>query len=201
MLQRSEEWLEIRRGRFTASDIYRLLGEDGLKKTEQSIDNFALEKAIEQVYGIDDDGFFISMDMQKGIDREPLAFECFKQKKALEFLTVEPCFFYQYGDHAGASPDGIVSDGSVLEIKCPKKKTFFEVVRTNYIDPKYMAQMQMQMLCTGLKQSYYFNYIIIGGKEYHHEIVVKRDDGFIGFMEERILKAIELKKEIIDQIK
>jgi putative phage-type endonuclease len=201
MLQRSEEWLEMRRGRFTASDISRLLGKENLKSTQKSIETFALEKAIEQVYGIDDDEFFVSIDMQKGIDREPFAFDYFRKKKELEFLTVEPCFFYQYGEHAGASPDGIVSDGSVLEIKCPRKKTFFEVVRSNYIDPKYMAQMQMQMLCTGLNKAYYFNYIIIGGIEYHHEIIVERDDEFIQILEERLLNAIELKKEIIKQIK
>lgn len=47
MLQRSLDWFKIRESRFTASDIIRLLGKEGLKMTNQSIELYAFEKAVE----------------------------------------------------------------------------------------------------------------------------------------------------------
>jgi len=201
MLQRSEEWHEKRRGRFTASNIINILGKDGLKKTNDAIKNMALNKAIEEVFGVDQEDRFVSFDMQRGIDLEPMAFECFKNLKSLDFIDVENCSFFEYGKNAGASPDGIVSGDSCLEIKCPKKNNFFEVVISNEIDPKYYAQMQMQMLCTGSIQCYYFNYIVLNSQEHYHEIVVERDEKYIELIKERILIASELKNQFIKKIK
>jgi len=200
MLQRTEEWYEQRRGRFTASDIHRILGKEGLKATVKSIENIALEKAIEQVYGLDQEVFLVSFDMQRGIELEPLAFQKFKSLKELDFVETKECGFFKYEDHAGASPDGVVSDSSVLEIKCPKRNNFFNVKSKNLIDPKYFAQMQMQMLCTGFDKCYYFTYTVIDAKELYHEIIIERDDKFISFIKERIEHAIELKKEFIKKI-
>jgi len=143
---------------------------------------------------------FISYDMQRGIELEPLAFAKFKDLKELDFLEVENCSFFKLSDDAGASPDGLVSDDAVLEIKCPNSTTFFELVATNEIDKKHFAQMQMQMMCTGRKKAYYFNYLIHEGVEYHHEIIVERDDKMCDLIWDRILEATEIKKEYINKI-
>ena len=112
--QRSNEWFEMRKGRFTASDIVRLLGKETLKKTKDSIDNFAFEKALEVVYGLDEEDDLVSFDMQRGIDLEPLAFDKFKGIKSLEFIDVENCVFFPFGSDAGASPDGLVGKDAIL---------------------------------------------------------------------------------------
>lgn len=199
MLQRTPEWYEMRRGRFTASDITRILGKEGLKMTKQSIDNICLEKAIESVFGCDDSGY-TSFDMQRAIELEPLAFDFFKELKSLEFINVENCGFFEFFKDSGASPDGIVSDNSVLEIKCPIRKTFFELKMTGDILTKYKDQMQMQMLCTNTEKAYFFNYIIINGEEYHHEIIVNRDEKRIDLIKERLFIAVERRNQIIKQI-
>ena len=98
-----------------------------LKKTiaivGESLETYAFEKAIEDLFGLQDHSDdYISKDMQRGIDEEPLAFAMFSRKKALDFIDVEESEFCCYGDHAGASPDGVVSNNSGLEIKCPKRK-------------------------------------------------------------------------------
>lgn len=196
-LQRTESWLKDRYGKFTASEIVKLLGVKGLGETGK---NYAIEKAIQELYG-DFEENYISYDMQNGIDTEPLAFAKFKELKGLEFLEVDNCGFFNFEQHAGASPDGLVSDDAVLEIKCPKSTTFFKLVATNEIDSKYYAQMQMQMLCTDRSKAYFFNYLVHDGTEYYHEIIVERDEDMIEKIQQRLKEAIEIKTEYINKIK
>jgi exodeoxyribonuclease (lambda-induced) len=195
-LQRTESWLKDRYGKFTASEIIKILGVKSLGETGKT---YAIEKAIEELYGEFEEPF-ISYEMQNGIDTEPLAFEKFKELKGLEFLEVEKCGFFAYEKHAGASPDGLVSDNAILEIKCPKSTTFFKLVATNEIDAKYYAQMQMQMLCTNREKAYFFNYLVHEGTEYYHEIIVERDEDMIEKIKERLKQAIEIKLEYINLI-
>lgn len=194
--QRSEGWRKERHGKFTASEIYKLMGIKGLGETGKS---YAIDKAIEQLYGdVDED--FMSYDMQRGIENEPLAFKCFSEMMDLNFIPVANCGFFDNCEDSGASPDGLVGEDAVLEIKCPKASTFFKLVATNEIDQKYFYQMQMQMLSTGRNKTYFFNYIIIDGIEYSHTIEVLKEDVICERMKERISEAVEIKKEYINKI-
>lgn len=202
MKQRSPEWYEARRGRFTASDIDRILGKEGLARTNEAIENYAEEKAIELLYGIDEDDNYISSDMQRGIDLEPLAFRKFSELKLPLFLKVEQATFFPLGESAGASPDGIVSNDAVLEIKCPRPKKFFSIVRKGIeaVDKVYISQMQFQMLCTNSKRCHFFNYLLFNGKEYWHEIIVDRDEKTIDFIKERLDRVTKLRDEFVLKI-
>lgn len=194
--QRSDEWIEQRLGKFTASETYKLMGIKGLGETGKT---YAFEKAIEHLFGQVEEQY-ISYDMQNGIDLEPLAFKKFSELKALQFLEVENCGFFEDGGGTGASPDGLVSDDAVLEIKCPKANTFFKLVLSSEVDKKYFYQMQKQMKATGRNKAYFFNYIVIEGREYWHEIVVLRDQEVIDLITEREKEAIKVKWEYINLI-
>jgi predicted phage-related endonuclease len=50
---------------------------------------------------------------------------------------------------AGASPDGLVGDDGLLELKCPQSATHIETLLTGVIPDKYFKQMQFQLACTG----------------------------------------------------
>jgi hypothetical protein len=49
----------------------------------------------------------------------------------------------------GASPDGLVGDDGLIEIKCPNTATHIETLLSEAVPYKYVTQMQVQMLCTG----------------------------------------------------
>ena len=200
MKQRSKEWFEARKGRFTASGINRLLGKEGLKKTNDSINTYALEKAIESIYGVEEDTI-ISFDMQRGIDLEPLAFKLFKDLKSYEFIGVKESTFIPYGKHSGASPDG-EPDNAVLEIKCPKRNKFFKLVANGFdeIDAVYISQMQMQMLSAKVEKAHFFNYYIEKGFEYWHEIIVQRDEEIIDLIKKRIDIETEIKLNYVEKL-
>jgi putative phage-type endonuclease len=201
MLQRTDDWYKQREGRFTASQISRLLGKETLARTKQSIDTYAFEKAIETLYGREEDTY-VSEDMQRGINQEPLAFALFKDLKGYEFLDVKEVGFYKFDKHAGASPDGQVSDNSNLEIKCPRRNKFFKIVANgiNEVDSSYIAQMQMQMLCTDTEKSYFLNYYLENSIQYWHEIVIDRDENMIDLIKQRIVMATEIKLQYIEKI-
>ena len=196
ILQRSDEWHKQRKGKFTASEIYKLMGIKALGETGKG---YAFDKAIEELYG-ETEETFVSYDMQRGIELEPLAFAKFQELEDPEFLQVETCGFFNFGEDAGASPDGLVGEDAILEIKCPKPSTFFKLVATNEIKDQYLYQMQLQMMATNRNKAHFFNYCIIDGIEYWHEIIVTKDDVICDKMEERIKEASELKQEYINNL-
>jgi len=197
ILQRSPEWYAQRLGKFTSSKADKLLGVKGLGQTGLT---YCLQLAIEIAEGIDEDKQFVSYDMQHGIETEPYGFDQFKRNKALEFIDVSNCGFYKLNEDIGGSPDGIVSDNSVLEIKCPKDETFFKLVAEGEIDKEYYNQMQHQMWVTGKEKAYFFNYIIHKGEPKWHEILVPRDEIVITKLISRTKEAIPIRDEYVEKI-
>jgi len=151
--QRSEEWRKQRHGKFSASEIYKLMGKASLGKTGKS---YAIDKAIEQLYGEVDENF-VSYDMERGIELEPLAFAKFKELMSLQFIEVENCGFFNLLNDAGASPDGLVGNKAVLEIKCPKPSTHDDAL-DNRIPEYYLDQIQHQLLVSKCDMAFYFSY-------------------------------------------
>lgn len=200
MEQRSVEWYQERLGRFTASEITRLLGKLSTQVGQSAFDSYCMEKAIESLYGMIEEDY-VSFDMQRGIDLEPLAFEKFSELMSGDFITVEKSGFILFGEHAGASPDGKVDKINTLEIKCPTPTNFFKLAINGVVPEKHFAQMQMQMLCLESDKGYYFNYCTHLGNEYHHTIEVPRNEPMITLIKERIEQAAEKKLEYVKKLK
>lgn len=144
--QRSEEWHQIRLGKVTASRIGDLTA-----KTRSgwgaSRKNYMAQLTAERLTGIPA-STFTNAAMQWGTDTEPFA------REAYEIATgelVEEIGFVLHPDieHSGASPDGLVGDQGLLEIKCPNTATHIDTLLAPSIDKKYQQQMQWQMACTG----------------------------------------------------
>lgn len=194
--QRSPEWFKQRYGKFSASEVHKLLGIKGLGETGKS---YCFKKAIELLYGEDPAERYESPDMRRGIELEPIAFQKFKELKAEDFIDVQETTFFPYGDNAGASPDGLVGKDAVLEIKCPRSEKFFRLVAEgkDAIDKEYIAQMQMQMLCSNSVRAHFFNYLIFNGSEYWHEIIIERDNEMIEKIKERIEEAVKIRDEYV----
>ena len=76
-------------------------------------------------------------------------------------LQVEQCGFFPYGDRMGASPDGLTSDGGVLELKVPfGLRNQQEAQFKTLIDqPHYHSQVMMEMLSAGRNHAYFAQYV------------------------------------------
>lgn len=144
--QGTQEWLQQRLGKLTASRIA-----DALARTKTgwgaSRANLMAALVAERLTGVSQDSY-TNGAMQWGIDTEP------KAKAAYEFrndIDIAPAGFVPHPRIAmsGASPDGYVGDDGLIEIKCPNIATHIETLLGAEIDGRYVKQMQWQMACTG----------------------------------------------------
>lgn len=148
--QRSTEWHQLRLGKFTASGFYKLFS----KKDSSTYKNYINDIVIERLTGQPVESY-VNEAMQRGIDLEPEAIIEY------EFITdrfVEQVGFVQYNDFVGVSPDGLVNDKGLIEIKCPRHTTFIEQHLSGKVPTQYYWQMQGQMWVTGRKWCDYFVY-------------------------------------------
>lgn len=144
--QGSAEWHSVRCGKVTASRVA-----DVIAKTKTGVSasrfNYAAELIAERLTGVPSESF-TSAAMAWGTDQEPLA------RKAYEFLhdvDVKQVGFVIHPTirDSGASPDGLVGDFGLIEIKCPNTATHINTLIKRNIPSKYITQMMWQMACTG----------------------------------------------------
>ena len=130
--QGSFEWHQLRLGKITGSRLKKMMAKDNLSLIDELI-------AEEQV-GIADDDEFVSDEMQRGIDMEPLAIQEYCN---ITGYTVEhPCFI-QSEDWPilCQSPDGYIGTTGAVEVKCPKTKTHVKYIRMGKIPNEYKEQV------------------------------------------------------------
>ena len=146
MEQGTEEWFTIRIGKVTASRVADVIAKT---KTGYSAtrDNYMAQLVCERLTGQKGESFS-NAAMQHGTDTEPLARAAYE---ALQDVLVDEVGFVPHPsiERAGASPDGLVGDDGLLEIKCPNTATHIETLLSQTVPGKYNTQMQFQMACTG----------------------------------------------------
>jgi putative phage-type endonuclease len=144
--QGTQEWLQERCGRVTASRIADLMA-----KTKTgwgaSRANYAAQIIAERLTGCVA-ASFTNAAMIHGTETEPEA------RRAYEFFVDRDVQQVGFAPHptilmAGASPDGLVGDDGLLELKCPNTATHIDTLLSATIPDKYVKQMQFQMACTG----------------------------------------------------
>lgn len=144
--QRTPEWHQERLGKVTASAIYKVMART---KSGYGADraNYMAQLVCERLTGNPTE-FFTNAAMQRGIEVEPQAraMYSFQTGRDVEEAEFEP---HPTIDMAGASPDGLIGDEGLLELKCPNSATHIATLRGDGIDRKYLLQMQWQMACTG----------------------------------------------------
>jgi putative phage-type endonuclease len=144
--QRTPEWFAERCGKVTASRIADVMAKT---KTGPSASrtNYMAELVAERLTGSPKPSFS-NAAMQHGTDTEPQARAMYELETG---LTVTETGFHPHPviEWTGASPDGLVGDDGLLEVKCPNTATHIEALRGAPIDRKYMLQMHWQMICTG----------------------------------------------------
>lgn len=146
LVQGSPEWLAARCGKVTASRVA-----DVIAKTKTgwgaSRKNYLAELIAERLTGVPA-ATYTNAAMQWGSDTEPQA------RAAYEFFTDATVIEVGLVPHptiamAAASPDGLVGDDGLVEIKCPNTSTHIETLLTKSIADKYQVQMLWQLACTG----------------------------------------------------
>jgi putative phage-type endonuclease len=188
MDQGSEEWFTIRIGKVTASRVA-----DVIAKTKTgysaSRDNYMAQLVCERLTGQKGESF-TNAAMQHGTDTEPLARAAYE---ALKDVLVDEVGFVPHPSiiMAGASPDGLVGDDGLIEIKCPNTATHIETLLSQSVPGKYNTQMQFQMACTGRQWCDFVSFDNRLPEELQLFVKrVPRDNMYIRLMEEEIVKFL-----------
>lgn len=135
--QGSEEWLAVRRGLITGS-MFKV-ARDRLKNGNPSkvCEQYAMDLAIERCGGTTPDKFQ-SFHMRQGTEQEPLARAAYEA--ATGNLVQEVGFFADEAGAFGCSPDGLIDDEGVLEIKTAVSSATFFQAAVNGDLSEYMDQ-------------------------------------------------------------
>lgn len=190
--QNSEEWDQIRIGKFTASTFADLF----MDKKTAGYQKAIIKVAYERVTGESEERYTNSW-MQRGHEKEALAAENYE---LLTFNTLETAGFYEYNEFVGASPDRkIVGENGGCEFKCPSFNTYNEYLETGKIPKSYFWQIHGQLLCTG--------WDFIDFMPYSHPnlkqmlIRVERDEAIQEQLKMKLYESITEVKQLIERIK
>jgi putative phage-type endonuclease len=188
MDQGTEEWFTIRIGKVTASRVA-----DVIAKTKTgysaSRDNYMAQLICERLTGLKGESF-TNAAMQHGTDTEPLARAAYE---ALKDVLVDEVGFVPHPtiEMAGASPDGLVGEDGLLEIKCPNTATHIETLISKVVPGKYNTQMQFQMACTGRQWCDFVSFDNRLPEMFQLFVTrVPRDEVFIRLIESEIVQFI-----------
>lgn len=154
--QGSDEWHALRRGMITASAISRLLTGTGKPANNDSSRAELLQVLAERITGESEPSFYGDY-MARGHLLEPLARDIYAQHRA----PVQECGFVTCdfdGTVIGYSPDGLVGDDGLIEIKSPRQKNHLRSLLSNEVPAEYVPQVQAGLAVTGRAWCDYISY-------------------------------------------
>ena len=184
--QGSQEWLALRAGKVTASKVSDVMS----AITTAGYRNYLADLVVERLTGNKTESF-INAAMQWGVDQEPLARAEYEVKTG---SFVDQVAFVEHPTivNLGCSPDGLVGDDGLIEIKCPNTATHIDYVMQDKVPTKYIPQIQCQLAVTGRKWCDFVSFdprlpdglqILI--------VRLERDDEYIEKLEARVIKFLD----------
>jgi putative phage-type endonuclease len=195
MEQRSDEWFKARLGKVTASNLANVTastksGESAYRR------NYRHQLVTERLTGKQTE-IYVNQAMQHGIDTEDEARDFY----VFKYNDVEEVGFINHPtiDMAGASPDGLVGDDGLIEIKCRQPQNHTETLISNQIPSRYRLQMFWQMACTGRKWCDYVSYCPSFPEELKMVVIrLEWNDEQIKLLEDEVIKFLT---EVEDTVK
>lgn len=146
--QHSTEWSQARLGVVTASEADALLTPLFKVSDGKGVETYLYKKLSEKVlgYALDSGGTF---EMEQGNIVETIARPWFAFTYDVDVST--PGFCLTDDGRCGASPDGLLPDGTGLEIKSPQGPTHLKYYFRNELPPEHAVQVHFSMFVTGAK--------------------------------------------------
>lgn len=194
--QGSPEWFALRAGKVTASKVSDVMS----AITTAGYKNYLADLVVERLTGNKTESF-TNAAMQWGVDQEPIA------RAEYEVKTGNFVDQIAFVDHPtivnfGCSPDGLVGDDGLIEIKCPNTATHIDYVMQDKVPTKYVPQIQCQLAVTGRKWCDFVSFdprlpdglqILI--------VRLERDDKYIEKLEARVVKFLDEVNSAVNGLK
>ena len=185
--QNTDEWSRLRAGKFTASTFKDIMAKETTLSHTNAIYQVVFERLTqEQVKS------FTNEWMERGKELEPHARLWYELNHS---DVLNGGFFCD--DWIGASPDGLVREDGLVEIKCPKYSTQIQYLLDKKLPTNYKWQIQGQLYVTDRKWCDFVSY--------HPKLPafikrVERDSMSIALLSDAIDQSIKKAKSIIKQL-
>jgi exodeoxyribonuclease (lambda-induced) len=197
--QGSDEWHNLRLGKITGSCFYKLLGTPAASK------KYLYQKASEIITNAKSDSeSFNNVHIQRGLD-----YECVAKAEYIKsnWTIIDDVGLIVLNDYVACSPDGLVEDDGIVEIKVPDSHNYFEQVIEIYnegekaIPSEHYAQMQFNLYVSNRK---WCDYILYNPKHSKHNnglyiYRVNIDYAMQDLIRQVLQVSIEKIKEYIEQ--
>jgi putative phage-type endonuclease len=202
IVQGTDEWFAARLGKVTASRVADVIAKTKIGYSI-SRDNYMAQLVCERLTGQKGESF-TNAAMQWGTETEPKAREAYMAAR-FEIVTEVGFVNHPTIEAAGASPDGLVGDLGLIEIKCPNTATHIETLLSQTVLGKYNTQMQWQMACTSRQWTDFVSFDPRLPAEL--QMFVKRvdfDPAYVAMLEKEVigfLKELDTKIEKLMKVK
>lgn len=142
--QNSDEWYRLRAGKMTSSNLPKIMANYG-KAFGDPAKRYAANIAVEQLTGNPISNDYSNAHMERGHEQEPIARALYEDET---FCEVTNGGFFDCG-FAGCSPDGLVNDCGLIEIKSVIAHVQVANIRRQAVDPAYYWQCVGNLMLTG----------------------------------------------------
>ena len=147
MQQRDAEWMAVRAGKWSASAAADLMAKTKSGPAAARA-NLVARIAVERLTGRQVEGGYRNAAMDRGIALEPEALAAYTFETG---AAVEECAWAEHPTIAnvGCSPDGLVGDDGLVEIKCPDAMArHLDALLSGEHAQTYRWQLQFQLFVT-----------------------------------------------------
>lgn len=195
--QGSDLWLALRLGKVTASRMKDVLSKGRGTAQSKTAETYMMELLCERLTG-DAKPFFENDAMQWGTATEPQARAMYE---LMSGNTVNEVAFVEHNEFIGISPDGLIGDDGLLEIKCPATITQVRRALTDNYSKDYYTQIQCQLWVTERQWCDFLSFdprLDIDASYLLQR--VERDDVFIADMEEKTYLFVDVMNELYKKL-
>lgn len=196
--QGSADWLALRLGKVTASKVKDVLTKGRGDTTSKTAETYMMELIAEKLTG-QSKTFFENDAIRWGTETEPQARSMYIVKN--NFVDVREVAFIEYDEFIGVSPDGLIGDDGMLEIKCPTTTTQIKRALSDDYSADYKAQIQMQLWIAEREWCDFVSFDPrLDCEAGYLQQRVFRDEKYIEEMEGKVLAFVDTMNEIINKL-
>ena len=189
--QGSDAWHKARLGHITASHISDVMAKGKGKEESITRYKYKVKLVAERMTGESASDAYTNSAMEWGIEQEQYA--CIQYETREEtFVTRTGFWLHPTIKYLGVSPDRLVGDGGLVEVKCPNTTTHLGYLFDKKVPSNYYNQIQCQLWVTGRVWCDFVSYDPRLPKRNQLFVLrVERDDAFIATMQNEVHQFLE----------
>ena len=153
--QNTPEWSALRCGKVTSSSNATFMAHAEKGIWGDPAMRLALQVALERITGNKSECVFSNGHTERGHAQEPIARAMYEMQ---HFVNIDNGGFFDCGGLYGASPDGLIDEDGIIEIKSVIAPVHYANLKRGSHDPTYTWQIVGNLDCTNREYADFISY-------------------------------------------